>query len=343
MKNLFDKRYRFMAAAIVLAAAGLGAAVLTSAKSAAPKQGELRTERYVYTGGVTDGKQNGYGVCRYTNGNVYYGYWNMGYKEGLGRLEFADGSIGFGKWNRGTLAKKSNQKFHVGSKVYGIDVAKYQKKIDWEKLSLRASADGTVSPTAKNGSFLQPVLFALMKSTEGTNIRDPQFERNFAESKRCGIIRGAYHFLNSHVSAQAQAKYFIANTPLEVGDLPPVLDLEIPKKVMQRDHKKIVKMALEWLKYVEDYYGVKPIVYTYENYYKDYLHGHGFDDYDFWIARYGKEPSARHWEIWQFTDKGNATGIDHAVDIDIFRGDYKALKKYVKEKGLLRTPPKAEK
>lgn len=334
MKKLLPTRLRSLATAMLVAAAGLGALVLSSAGKATPRKGELRTSRYVYTGGVTDGKQNGYGVCRYTNGNTYYGFWNMGYKEGLGRLEFADGTVDFGKWNRGTLAKKSGRKFHVGKKVYGIDVAKYQKKIDWERLSLRASADGTVSSTAKNGSYLQPVLFALMKSTEGTNIRDPQFERNFAESKRCGIIRGAYHFLNSHVSAQAQAKYFIANTPLEAGDLPPVLDLEIPKKVMQRDHAKIIKMALEWLRLVEQHYGVRPIVYTYESYYKDYLHGHGFDKYDFWIARYGKEPSARHWEIWQFTDKGTATGINHAVDIDLFRGDYSALRKYVKEKGI---------
>ena len=325
---------------MLLAATALGTAVLTSAKRSTPRQGELRTATYTYTGGVTDGKQNGYGVCRYTNGNTYYGYWNMGYKEGLGRLEFADGTIDFGRWNHGTLAKKKGQKFNSGIKVYGIDVAKYQKTIDWENLSLRASADGTVSSTAKNGSYLQPVLFALIKSTEGTTIRDPQFERNFSEAKRCGIIRGAYHFLNSHVPAEAQAKYFIANTPLEAGDLPPVLDLEIPKKVMQRDHKKIVSMALEWLRYVERHYGVKPIVYTYESYYKDYLHGHGFDNYDFWIARYGKQPSARHWEIWQFTDKGNATGINHAVDIDLFRGNFHDLRQYVKQKGLTRTPPR---
>lgn len=336
MKKLFRTPVRVIAATLLVIAAAFADVVLSSAKSGAPRQGELRTSRYVYTGGVTAGKQNGYGVCRYTNGNVYYGFWNMGYKEGLGRLDFADGSIEFGKWNQGILAKKSGKKFRVGQKVYGIDVAKYQKKIDWEKLSLRAAADGSVSSTGKNGSFLQPVLFALMKSTEGTNIRDPQFERNFAESKRCGIVRGAYHFLNSNVSAQAQAKYFISNTPLEVGDLPPVLDLEIPKKIMERDHRKIIKMALEWLKLVEEHYGVRPIIYTYENYYKNYLRGHGFDKYDLWIARYGKKPSAGHWQIWQFTDKGNVSGINHAVDIDIFRGDYAAFKKYVKEKGIRR-------
>ena len=163
---------------------------------------------------------------------------------------------------------------------------------------------------------------------------DLTFERNFREAKRCGIIRGAYHFLSVSSPVEAQVRYFIANTPLATGDLPPVLDLEIPKSIMQKEHKKVVRMAKQWLRLVEKHYGVKPIIYTYNNYYIDYLKGHGLDDYDFWIARYGAEPSARHWEIWQFTEKGVCKGIDHAVDIDIFRGNFSDLKKYVAKKGI---------
>ncbi len=306
---------------------------LSAGSAAGTHQGKLDTDRYSYTGGVCNGKQNGYGVCRYKNGNVYYGYWNMVYKEGLGRMVFADGTMDFGKWRRGTLAKSKNRKFKVGKKVYGIDAAKYQKQIDWTNLSLKARRDGVVT-NGKSGSFLQPVLFALMKSTEGTTIVDPTFARNFSEAKRVGIIRGAYHFLSVNSPVEQQVKYFIANTPLKKGDLPPVLDLEISKATMQKQHAKVIKMAKQWLKLVEKHYGVKPIIYTYNNYYNDYMKGHGLDDYDYWIARYGAEPSARHWEIWQFTDKGVSTGIDHAVDIDLFRGDYETLLKYVKEKGI---------
>ncbi len=294
---------------------------------------ELHTGNYSYTGGVKNGKQNGYGVCRYKNGNTYYGFWNNGYKEGLGRMVFADGTIDFGVWKHGTLSKPKGKKFIAGRQAYGIDVSKYQKTVDWTRLSLHANAAGRVVPSGKGAKYVQPVLFALIKSTQGTTIRDPQFERNFREAKRCGIIRGAYHFLSVNSPVKAQVEYFIKNTPLEPGDLPPVLDLEIPKSIMKRDHAKVVKMAKEWLKLVEKHYGVKPIIYTYNNYYIDYLKGHGLDDYDYWIARYGKEPSARHWEIWQFTETGVCTGIDHAVDINIFRGNYNDLKNYVKQRG----------
>lgn len=323
---------KILIAALVGVAAIISVPELNSAAS--NTKGELRTGNYTYTGGVRNGKQNGYGVCRYTNGNVYYGYWDMGYKDGLGRLEHADGTIEFGNWRKGRLPKQKGKKFHAGIKVYGIDAAKYQKTINWEKLSLAARADGSVVPSRKNAPYLQPVLFALVKSTEGTTILDPTFKRNFREAKRCGIIRGAYHFLSISSPVEKQVKYFIENTPLEPGDLPPVLDLEISKTTMQKQHAKVCKMAKQWLKAVEKHYGVKPIIYTYNNYYLDYMKGHGFDDYDFWIARYGAEPSARHWEIWQFTEKGQVTGINHATDIDIFRGNLSDLKEYVAKKGI---------
>lgn len=297
------------------------------------EMGELRSSRYVYNGGVADGKQHGFGVCRYKDGSVYAGEWNMGYKEGLGRYEYADGSMEFGYWKKGIFVKPKGRRFKVGERCYGIDAAKYQKNIDWENLSLYAAADGKVY-ARKSEQYRQPVLFAILKSTEGTTIKDPYFSTNFKRAKECGVIRGAYHFLSVASPVDKQVEFFIANTPLEKGDLPPVLDLEISKNVMARQHDEVVRMAKQWLKAVEKHYGVKPIIYTYENYYRDYLRGKGLDGYDFWIARYGAEPSARRWEIWQLTDKGICTGIRHKVDIDLFRGSYEDLKDYVRQKGI---------
>lgn len=333
------KRYtRQLSCIVLLLLAAVAGIALTSAKSSRRvRDGELKTSRYVYSGGVLGGKQHGYGVCRYKNGDVYYGHWNRGYKEGLGRLDFADGRMSFGVWKHGVLSPAKGARFKAGKRVYGIDVAKYQKKIDWDKLSLRADASGRVYAGRRKDKYLQPVLFAMVKSTEGATLQDPNFKRNFREAKSHGIIRGAYHFLSIQSDVDSQVRNFIDNTPLEIGDMPPVLDLEISKKTMERHHAKVCRMAREWLRKIENYYGVKPIIYTYENYYKRYMKGHGFDGYDFWIARYSAEPSARRWEIWQFTDRGRCTGINHDVDIDLFRGDYTALKNYVKTKGVRRT------
>ena len=215
-----------------------------------------------------------------------------------------------------------------------------RRKSTGTKLSLRADASGRVYAAAGKINIFSLFSFAMVKSTEGATLQDPNFKRNFREAKSHGIIRGAYHFLSIQSDVDSQVRNFIDNTPLEIGDMPPVLDLEISKKTMERNHAKVCRMAREWLRKIENYYGVKPIIYTYENYYKRYMKGQGFDGYDFWIARYSAEPSARRWEIWQFTDAGRCTGINHDVDIDLFRGDYTALKNYVKTKGVRRTGPR---
>lgn len=312
-----------IAALIVLTAAG---------RTARTRQSELNTSSYSYTGGVSGGKQNGFGICRYHNGNTYTGYWDMAYKQGLGLMEFADGTMDFGRWNRGTLADPPGRTFRPGQSVYGLDVSKYQKNIKWEKLALPASARGKLT---RSGRYLQPVLFIVVKSTQGTTIRNQYFDSQFRGAKEHGIIRGAYHFLSPNSTGAQQARYFIANTPLEAGDMPPVLDLEIAHRTMQRDHARILRIARDWLEAVEAHYGVKPIIYTYDNYYRDYLHGHGFDGYDFWIANYNGEPRHADCVIWQFSQSGKAFGIGHAVDLNVFTGGgYAEFKDYVRRKGI---------
>lgn len=316
-----------------IALAAIALCQLPSAAHARNNHGTVRTNTYTYEGGLAGGDFNGYGVCRYKNGNTYYGYWQNNYKEGLGRMEYADGTIDFGYWSKGKI-KTAGRKFKPGKKVYGIDVSRHQKTIAWHDLALWADRNGKVTGK-KNGKFRQPVLFAFMKSTEGASLQDVTFKRNFEAAAECGIIRGAYHFLSVSSSVDEQVKNYIRHTPLQKGDFPPILDLEIDRKVMARSHARIIKMAKEWLKKIEAHYGVRPVIYTYDIYYRDYLKGHGFDKYDFWIARYNPAgPSARHWEIWQFTDKGRCAGISTNVDIDIFRGTYSELREYVRKKGI---------
>ena len=60
--------------------------------------------------------------------------------------------------------------------VHGTDVAKYQADIDWKKV-------------ARND-----ISFAFIKATEGGDIVDDYFARNWRAAKAAGVPRGAYHF-----------------------------------------------------------------------------------------------------------------------------------------------------
>ncbi len=191
--------------------------------------------------------------------------------------------------------------------IHGIDVSHYQSYINWDAV-LQHDFD-----------------FAYMKATEGEQLLDSMYQRNWQESKRVGIKRGAYHFFRPSLSATLQADNFIAQVQLEQGDLLPVLDLEVIDNVPIQD---VIFRAKLWLTQIETHYGVKPMIYTYLKFYNKYLAGQ-FEDYPIWIARYNeKSPKLANrlqWTFWQHQCKGNISGINTPVDLNVFHGDKKAL------------------
>ena len=139
------------------------------------------------------------------------------------------------------------------------------------------------------------------------------------------MIRGAYHYYRPNENSLEQAKLFIKTVRLKKGDLPPVLDIEKLPKGQSLDSLKIG--LRRWLNAVEVHYKVKPIIYTGEKYYDDFLK-EDFSDYLFWIANYNfyREKIEEDWLFWQFTEKASVSGIKGNVDVNIFNGDVEQLR-----------------
>ena len=110
-----------------------------------------------------------------------------------------------------------------------------------------------------------------------------RFKENWKASKERQLIRGAYHYYRPNENSIEQANNFIKNVKLEKGDLPPVLDIEKLPKSQSIDSLKVG--LRRWLKKVEKHYKVKPIIYSGESYYNDFLKKE-FSDYPLWIANY---------------------------------------------------------
>lgn len=195
--------------------------------------------------------------------------------------------------------------------VRGIDISHYQQDIDWERVR-NASIQGS------------PVRFVFIKATEGTDKFDPNFNLNFYQARRQGIIRGAYHFFSTKSSAKRQADFFCRMVQLEEGDLPPVLDVETEvDRISDYSREKLRKEVLTWMDIVEKHYGVAPILYASYSFRQHYLGDPAFDRYPFWIAHYYVErlQYTGAWSFWQHTDAGHVDGIPGEVDINIFNGD----------------------
>lgn len=191
--------------------------------------------------------------------------------------------------------------------IHGIDVSKYQSLIAWEEVK------------EMNVSGIR-LGFAFIKATEGIGNMDQHFPRNWRRAKSNDIIRGAYHFFIATKDGKMQAENFIKRVDLEKGDLPPVLDVEQRYGVSKTQLQKEVK---KWLATAEEYYKVKPVIYTNVDFYNQNL-GSDFDEYPLWIAHYYQDQNpriSRQWSFWQHSDMGNVNGIVSKVDFNVFNGD----------------------
>jgi len=196
--------------------------------------------------------------------------------------------------------------------IHGIDVSRYQQSIAWEEVQSMKVKEVQLG-------------FAFIKATQGIGNTDPQFSHNWKRAKKNGIIRGAYHFFMANKDGKMQAENFIDRVELEAGDLPPVLDVEQLNGVSNEQLKKETKI---WLETIENYYHVKPLIYTNVEFYNRYL-GDEFDQYPLWVAHYyqAHEPHIhREWSFWQHNDEGRVNGIISKVDFNVFSGDSLAFR-----------------
>jgi lysozyme len=198
------------------------------------------------------------------------------------------------------------------NKAIGFDVSEYQGEINWEQTYHIEEAF--------------ELSFVFVRATAGKNKVDSRFKENWKGAKARQLIRGAYHYYRPNENSLEQADNFIKNVRLQQGDLPPVLDIE---KLPKTQSVARLKIGLRnWLTAVEKHYGVKPIIYSGESYYKDFLREE-FSEYPLWIANYNfwRNDLESDWHFWQFTEKAKIEGIDGMVDLNFFNGDKNDLLK----------------
>jgi lysozyme len=200
---------------------------------------------------------------------------------------------------------------HEG-KIFGIDVSQYQGTIDWENLE------------AIEEQF--EIKFVVVRATAGSKKVDRNFKKNWRNLSSTVYIQGAYHYYRPDENSTDQANNFIKNVKLRKGHLPPILDIE--KMPKGQSMEKLKEGLQNWLTLVEKQYGVKPIIYTGEKYFEDFLQD-DFPNYKFWIANYNpwKEKIEDNYLMWQFTEKAQLHGINELVDVNVFNGNVADLKK----------------
>ncbi len=195
----------------------------------------------------------------------------------------------------------------MGYTIHGIDISRHQGNIAWNAVKAMQVQDIKLD-------------FAYIKATEGLTKVDVFYKRNWSKCSQLHIPHGAYHFYLANKSGAQQAINFIRTVKLQPGDLPPVVDIE----QLYGTKPDVMRIELKlWLNMIETHYGVKPIIYSYVDFYERYL-GKDFDNYPLWIAHYlqkNKPRINRDWLIWQFNEHGTVNGISYNTDFNVFNGD----------------------
>ncbi len=214
----------------------------------------------------------------------------------------------------------------------GIDAARYQTQVDWQ----RVAAAG--------------IAFVFVKATQA-NFADPLFKSHWAGAKAAGILRGAYHFLEQRLDAAKQYNAFLKTIDNDPGELPPVVDIEDMKMT---DPALYTRISETYLVELEKRMGRRPIIYT-AAWYWTRMPVNGrlpawAPDYPLWVAQYpvkggapalseiaaGKYTPAlpKSWtryDFWQYSEDGRVDGITHNnrptdVDLNVYAGSLAELR-----------------
>ena len=187
----------------------------------------------------------------------------------------------------------------------GIDVSHYQGEIDWDAVA---------------GS--SQVSYAYLKATEGATLVDDTYARNLSEARRVGLSVGSYHFYRPNISWREQFQNLTSNILPDKQDLVPIIDIEHRGHVSE---EKFISDLKDFVQAVEKFYGKKPLLYSYQNFYNRHLKDI-FKGYPWMIAKYQSEQPVLHdgkeYIIWQYTSKGRIPGVKGNVDRSRLMGDF---------------------
>ena len=214
--------------------------------------------------------------------------------------------------------KNMTEKIASAEHLFGIDVSHHQGQIDWAKVKAAG------------------VNYCFMKATEGSTFKDKRFDFNWNQAKAHGIIRGAYHFFRPNAPVDRQVNNLVSKVgKLEPGDLPPVLDAEVPQSWRRFSLNQRLGMIRDWMEGVEEGLGIQPIIYLSPSFANEILQGsREVEKYILWLAHYTSRPNPRvpapwsDWVFWQYSESGRLDGINtNSVDLNRFKGTLEDLKK----------------
>lgn len=168
--------------------------------------------------------------------------------------------------------------------------------------------------------------FIWFKATQAASYQDPTFNTAWQEAKATkGLVRGAYHFYDPRIDGIVQAKNFLSMSINfnAFGCLPPCVDVEDltgadaaeANKWVANNWQTAVTRLNDFLNHMKQETGRDCVIYSYNNYMREYLHSHPFPNNPMWLSSLQKSCPVRYDtgklpEFWQNTYSWNKSDMD---------------------------------
>jgi GH25 family lysozyme M1 (1,4-beta-N-acetylmuramidase) len=196
--------------------------------------------------------------------------------------------------------------------VQGADVSEFQGNINWGAFHASGRA------------------FAVIRAADGAGYLDPTFHQNWSGAKAAGVLRGVYQFFRASEDGTAQANVVLQQLGGDIGELPPVADVEVTDGV---GPGTLNTHLAQWIARIQGATGKTPIIYTSPGLWPSLSGSSQFAGDTLWVADWGPSCPAlpspwSNFKFWQYADNGSIPGISGAVDLDVFNGTMSDLLAY---------------
>jgi len=195
----------------------------------------------------------------------------------------------------------------TGSGTMGIDVSKWNGKIDWEAV--------------KNSGISYVIIRCGYRgSSQGMLIEDPRFTENIKGATDAGLKVGVYFFTQAidEVEAVYEASYVLDKIKNYKISYPVFLDVEASggrgDKIDKATRTAVCKAFCQTIQNA----GYTAGIYANKTWLTDKIDVSELNAYKIWLAQYAATPTyTGRYDLWQYKSTGRVSGINGDVDLNL--------------------------
>ena len=202
----------------------------------------------------------------------------------------------------------ANGALSMNGGVLGIDVSKYQTKIDWKAVK-------------ESGISFVIIRCGYRGYSTGVLVQDPMFETHIKGATGAGLKVGIYFFSQAINEKEAveEASMAVALAKKYSVTYPIYIDTEQvsggrANNLDTATRTSVCKAFCETVKAA----GYTPGIYASKSWYEKKLDVASLGGYKIWLAQYASTPTyTGKYDMWQYTEKGKVNGVTGNVDMNI--------------------------